>query len=361
MPTLGFQLLAERAQDLIYRYRVQPSYAMEYISRAATTILGSAPEEFYADPELPFKLIHPQDRPTAFRMREKPADFQDPVRLRWCRPDGGIVWVEHCNVPIYDDAGQLIAIEGIGRDITQMLAVKSRLLVSEAQLRELAKKLQNLREEERTNLARELHDELGQVLTCVRIDLDRMVSAARRGATSDVESLVQAARNAIDVASDTVRRLSRELRPPALDQLGLVAAIEMEAAALQRRSGIRFRISSPTSPLRLNKEQSTAVFRIVQEAFTNIVRHSRASAVRIRIRMMKRIFRLEIHDNGRGITPAELGAPASLGLLGMRERAHMINGAVMITSDSGAGTRVVIAVPLKAIEEVNPRATRAAR
>jgi two-component system, NarL family, sensor histidine kinase UhpB len=361
MAMLGFQLLAERAQDLIYRYRVLPSYAMEYISRAATTILGSAPEEFYGDPELPFKLIHPQDRPTAFRMREKPADFQDPVRLRWCRPDGGIVWVEHCNVPIYDDAGRLIAIEGIGRDITQMLAVKSRLLVSEAQLRELAKKLQNLREEERTNLARELHDELGQVLTCVRIDLDRMVAAARRGATTDVESLVQAARNAIDVASDTVRRLSRELRPPALDQLGLVAAIEMEAAALQRRSGIRFRISSPAAPLRLNNEQSTAVFRIVQEAFTNIVRHSRASAVRIRIRMMKRIFRLEIHDNGRGITPAELGAPASLGLLGMRERAHMINGAVMITGDSGAGTRVVIAVPLKAIEEVNPRATSAAR
>jgi hypothetical protein len=94
MAVLGFQLLAERATDLIYRYRVVPSYATEYISKASLTMLGCAPEEFYADPELPFRLIHPQDRPIAFRMRERPADFQEPVRLRWCRPDGGIVWVE---------------------------------------------------------------------------------------------------------------------------------------------------------------------------------------------------------------------------------------------------------------------------
>jgi PAS domain S-box-containing protein len=357
----GFELLAERATDLIYRYRVLPSYATEYISRASTTILGCAPEEFYADPELPFKLIDPADRSIALRMRETPADFQDPVRLRWRRPDGGTVWVEHHNVPIYDQAGQVIAIEGIGRDITQILAVKSRLLVSEAQLRELAKKLQNLREEERTHLARELHDELGQVLTCVRIDLDRILAAARRGATADVESLVHGASNAVERAADTVRRLSRELRPSALDQLGLVAAIEMEAAALQQRTGIRFRISSPPTPLRLDNEQSTAVFRIVQEALTNIVRHSRASAVRMRIRILKRVFRLEIHDNGRGITAAELAAPQSLGLLGMRERAHMIHGAVMITGDSGAGTRLVIAVPLKATREVDARAKSAAR
>jgi signal transduction histidine kinase len=361
MAVSGFQLLAERATDLIYRYRVLPVYAMEYISRASIVMLGCPPEDFYEDPELPFKLIHTQDRPLAFRMRETPADFQHPVQLRWCRPDGGIVWVEHHNVPIYDDTGRLVAIEGIGRDITQMLAVKSRLLVSEAQLRELAKKLQNLREEERTHLARELHDELGQVLTCVRIDLDRIVAAARRGATSDVESLVTGASNAVDVASDTVRRLSRELRPPALDQLGLVAAIEVEAAAVQRRSGIRFRISSPAAPLRLDNAQSTAIFRIVQEAFTNIVRHARASAVRIRIRMMKRIFRLEIQDNGRGITPAELAAPESLGLLGMRERAHSVEGAVMITGDSGGGTRLVIAIPVNSIREVNARVKSAAR
>lgn len=361
MAVSGFQLLAERATDLIYRYRVLPAYATEYVSRAAITMLGCSPEEFYADPDLAFKLIHPQDRPLAFRMRETPADFQDPVQLRWCRRDGAVVWVEHHNVPIYDDAGRLIAIEGIGRDITQMLAVKSRLVLSEMQLRELAKKLQNLREEERTSLARELHDELGQLLTCVRIDLDRIVTAARRGATGDVEMLVTGASNAIDVATDTVRRLSRELRPPALDQLGLVAAIEMEAAAVQRRSGIRFRISSPSTALQLDNEQSTAVFRIVQEAFTNIVRHSRASAVRIRIRMMKRIFRLEIHDNGRGITPAELAAPQSLGLLGMRERAHMVRGAVMITGDSGAGTRLVIAIPVHTIREVTTRVKSAAR
>jgi PAS domain S-box-containing protein len=356
----ALRLLEAHGQDVLYRYRVDPPYLIEHLSPASTQLFGYPPEAFYADPDLAFRLIHVEDRPKALAVREGREGLQHPVRLRWCRPDGTQVWVEHRHVPVYDESGRLIAIEGIGRDITEILAVKQRLYASEKQLRELANRLQTLREQERATVARELHDDLGQVLTCVKIDLDRIAAAARRGSMGDVQTLVQDACGAIDVATDTVRRLSRELRPPALDQLGLAAAIEMEAAALQRRTGIRFRISSPSAPLPLDDEQSTAAFRIVQEAFTNIVRHSRASAVRVRIRVVKNIFRIEIQDNGRGITAAELASPQALGLLGMRERAHMIHGAVMITGDSGAGTRLVVAIPLKDKEEVK-RAARAAR
>lgn len=345
-----FRLFVEHAQDMIYRYRVYPSFGTEYVSPASTSMTGYTPEEFYADPELPFKIIHADDRSTAFRMRETPADFLEPVRLRWCRRDGTLVWVEHRNVPVYDDTGQLVAIEGIGRDITQIAAVKQRLETSETQLRELAARLQTLREEEVTNLARELHDELGQTLTSIKLDLARTAEALNNDDPARARELVHAALAAIDSSTDVVRRISTDLRPAVLDHLGLHAAIEFEAARVQRRTGIRCRVSPFGAPLRLTGDRCTAIFRIVQEALTNVVRHSNASAVRIRLQQTPLAFRLEVHDNGHGISAEQLSDPKAIGLLGMRERAQMVGGALEITGRRARGTTVMMTIPLEASE-----------
>ena len=149
----------------------------------------------------------------------------------------------------------------------------------------------------------------------------------------------------IDVATETVRRLATNLRPPALDHLGLAAAIELEAAAVSRRTGLRCRVTGRQRPSG-TQEQTTAVFRIVQEALINAARHAGASAVRIVMSETPGHMSVKVHDNGRGITGRELDDPGSIGLLGMRERAELIGGQLQITAQRGKGTAILITAPV---------------
>lgn len=357
------RLLAENAQDMIYRYRLHPNRACEYVSPASLAITGCAPEEFYADPNLSLKVIHGDDRGVVARMRESPADFVEPVRLRWCHPDGKVVWAEHRNVPVYDEEQRLVAVEGIGRDITESLAAEEQLRASEAQLRELTRRLQDAREQERADLARELHDELGQTLTSLKLELARTTSGlTRRDADPQIIDRLQSLVGLVDLSSETVRRISTALRPPALDHLGLPAAIELEAAAVERRTGIRCRVSIAPGPIRLDDERSTTVFRIFQEALINVVRHAHASAVRVRLHQLRTMFRLHVKDNGRGISKQELSNPQSIGLLGMRERAQKLGGRVEIAGQRGKGTTLTVLMPLDTTHEhsrrVQPRGAK---
>src|SRR5262249_19978804 len=223
-----FRLLAENARDVIYRYRVYPTNRCEYISPAATEICGIRPEEFPADPDLGPALLPPDDRAIGLAMRTEPEDFKQPALLRWLHDDGRVVWVEHRNTPVYED-GRLVAIEGIGRDVTDRVAVESQLREKEAQLRRLAASVDEAREDERAHIARELHDELGQSLTAIKLELARSVRALTKhpldpAALDGLQSVV----GGVDVATETVRRLASSIRPPALDHLGLVDAIELE-------------------------------------------------------------------------------------------------------------------------------------
>ena len=340
-----FERLVENGQDLFYRYKLSP-LEIEYISSAALAITGRTPQEFYDDPRLTQEAVHPDDREKAIAMRRHPEKFSDPVVLRWVHPDGRIVCVEHRNNPAYDSAGALIAIEGMGRDVTEALAVQNRLRESESQLRRLAASVNSARETERADVARELHDELGQTLTGLKLELSRTVrQLMARGLEPEMIDRMQSMVGAIEVATETVRRLASTLRPPALDHLGLGAAIELEAAAIARRTGVRCRIAGTVKATALTPDQTTAIFRIVQEALTNVVRHADASAVKISMRQTARSTSLTIQDNGRGINPKALADPVSIGLLGMRERAQLIGAKLSITARPGKGTAVVVTVP----------------
>ncbi|KQW87135.1 hypothetical protein ASC94_27335 [Massilia sp. Root418] len=216
------------------------------------------------------------------------------------------------------------------------------------QLRDLSAALQTIREEERTRLARELHDDLGQVLATLRIEfnqlqqLDLAMTRAERQLQSMDELLMQAV--------SSLRRIATELRPSALEEGGLYFALQNLRNEWVRRHGISRTLDAQEDELVLEDRYSTAVFRIVQESLTNIVRHANATRVWISARRRGDTLRLNIEDNGSGIAPADLAKPGSFGLLGMRERVWALNGNIGIgkLADSwgGHGTHIAIELPL---------------
>jgi signal transduction histidine kinase len=216
-------------------------------------------------------------------------------------------------------------------------------------LRTLSLRLETAREEERARLARELHDELGQVLTSLKLEfmwlVDELGKIEPKPGNQFVNKL-QSLVGLIEVSIQSVRHISGDLRPAVLDHLGLAEAIEWEAARFERRTGIRCRVTSSLNREMPDRSQALALFRIVQEALTNVVRHAHAGAVRITLRERGRLMTVTVRDNGRGITKAQKASVDSIGLLGMTERARLIGGRITISGVQGRGTTVTVQVPI---------------
>jgi signal transduction histidine kinase len=220
-----------------------------------------------------------------------------------------------------------------------------RLRASEENLRALAARLQSVREEERSRIAREIHDQLGQALTGLKMDLtwlNARLPAGQRPLAEKVKSMFKL----IDDTIGSVRKIASLLRPEVLDQLGLAAAVGWQARDFQMRTGIRCKVTLPTETIAAEPELSTAAFRIFQELLTNVARHSGATRVEVSMRSDAGRLVLEVQDNGRGISEAELSGSKSLGLLGMRERATLFGGSVEFSGAGGKGTRVSVVLPL---------------
>jgi len=218
-------------------------------------------------------------------------------------------------------------------------------------LQSLALRLELAREEERARVARELHDELGQVLTSLKLEFMWLVDQLRKSEPKPGIQLVnklQSLIGLIEVSIQSVRRISGELRPAMLDHLGLREAIQWEATKFEARTGIRCRLAWELKTEPADRTRQLAMFRILQEALTNVARHAHAGAVRISVRQRGKVLTLAIRDNGRGITKAELASVESIGLLGMTERARVLGGRVTITGSAGRGTTVTVNVPLSA-------------
>jgi signal transduction histidine kinase len=222
----------------------------------------------------------------------------------------------------------------------------SQLRASREQLRQFAAHLQSVREEERTEIAREIHDELGQVLTGLKLDLFWL----RRKLPQDQALLIDKIDGMARVLDHTiqgVREIATRLRPSVLD-LGLTAAIEWQLGEFQSRTGNACKVSSCLEEIQLDRQRSTALFRIFQEALTNVARHAKASSVEINLEERGHEVVLQVTDNGAGIEPGRILDPKSLGLLGMRERALLLGGQVTIRRNSGAGTTVTARLPTEA-------------
>jgi two-component system sensor histidine kinase UhpB len=253
--------------------------------------------------------------------------------------------VEGFSSAVHDENGQPTSFVVQILDITARKKAEKALQETTERLRTFSSRLQDVREEERTAIARELHDELGQAMTGLRMDLAMCSDKLPDGRADLQERLSQMIRLA-DENIALVQSISSQLRPPVLDVLGLGPAVEWLVEELARRSDLEFDLGLASEDIDLDPKSSIAAFRVVQEALTNVIRHAQAKKVRIRLSTFEDQLVAEIADDGVGIPADAIDHPRSIGLLGMSERAIAQGGSLEIEGEVGAGTRVLLALPL---------------
>lgn len=236
------------------------------------------------------------------------------------------------------------------RDVTERRQLERRLRESSRRLRELSAFAEEAREEERRQLARTLHDELGQLFSSIRLELGAAIAQFRESQLTAMRGVVdrlQAAAGLTDIGVASLRRLTTTLRPPVLDHLGLVPAIRWEASLFSKRTGIRCHVRARPASIDLEDAAVTALYRILLSALENIARHAAAGTAWIAVTRQRGLTMMEVRDNGRGINDEQLNNPRTMGLLGMRERALALGGEVRITGARGRGTRILVILPDK--------------
>jgi PAS domain S-box-containing protein len=241
-------------------------------------------------------------------------------------------------VPVFNNQGQVIQLRLAVNDITDRRQAEEALKRSKEQLRKFSIHLQELLESEKKHLAAEIHDELGQMLTALKIELSWLAKRI----PPDLEPLSQKAQAMMELINETdkvVKRISSNLRPPILDDLGLNEALRWLCSQFQERTGIKCFLKMPESEI-CGKEQSTDVFRVIQEALTNVARHSEATTVRITMQNEADNLVITIRDNGKGISKSQIESDKSYGIMGMQERARMLGGELTIKNNNTKGTVV---------------------
>jgi PAS domain S-box-containing protein len=213
------------------------------------------------------------------------------------------------------------------------------------QLRRVAARLEAVREEERVGIARELHDELGQSMTALKLDLRWLENTL--APDQAVSARIEEMRETIDASINTIRRISSDLRPNMLDELGLVPAIEWKAQDFAQRTGIECYVDLMTDDPPVTPERATAIFRILQEALTNVIRHAHATRVDVMLHPENNRLTLKVHDNGSGMDENTLTNVKSLGILGMQERAVVVGGELDLKSEANNGTTLTLRIPLE--------------
>jgi PAS domain S-box-containing protein len=299
------------------------------------------------DPDFP--IIYKEDLPTVININEElmkgVVDRNFSLHRNYTR-DGNVIYNEWYNSVLRDDQGNVITILSLTHDVTERKKAEERLNESYLQIRSLSEHLQKIREEERTHIAREIHDELGQNLTVMKMDaswLNKKISDDNGALKERLHDLI----NLLEATVQSVRKISHELRPHLLD-LGLDDAIQWHLKEFEKRSGIKTSFSPPEEELELDDSTKTGLFRIFQESMTNVARHSKASHIDVELIKESNQIILRINDNGGGFDMNKAVEKQTLGILGMKERAVMMGGTYDIESEPGSGTIVTATVPSKA-------------
>jgi PAS domain S-box-containing protein len=295
------------------------------------------------------QTIHPSDRNDVVSALQLSRNTGHPFRIQYrvLRADGTVRILEARGQVEFDGDGGFIRVQGTGQDITELREAQEGLERSRQQLRALSAHLQSVREEERTRIAREIHDELGQALTALKLDLATL--ARKAGGDAVVQDKVQSMVGLVNETIQTVRRIATELRPAILDDLGLLAALEWQTHEFQKRTGISCELKIGAD-IDVKPRASTELFRVFQETLTNIARHAGASTVTIFFSRQERHLVLEVHDNGVGIQENQISDIRSLGITGMRERVRLLGGTLQLTGIPGQGTTVLIQIPAEQAE-----------
>lgn len=343
-----FRALAANLPGLVFQFVLEPDERIffPYVSEGAKALLGLSPGELQANPENFSALIVAEDL----------ADYDCSMRdscvhlsaWNWegrvqIRGEDDIKWISVRATPRRTQQGAVLW-DGIMLNITRNKQIEIEIARSRAQLAELAAYSQKVKEQERASIAREIHDDIGGTLTAIKCELlpclddQPRASAFYRNKAAAIEMLT-------DMLIDSTRRIALDLRPGILD-CGIVAAIHWQAREFSKRTGIECEVDCLDEEIALNGDLAVAVFRMFQEALTNITKHARATMVQVELSETGDWFLMRVTDDGCGLTNSDTGKPNSFGIRGMRERCQQLGGYFHIEGKAQAGTYVRIEIPL---------------
>ena len=311
-------------------------------------MLGVDRKKFTANYDAYLNCIHPDDleffKNTTARVLKEKKPYR--IEYRIVRPNNDVRVIHERGEVGVDTNGTVVNLFGTAQDITERKHIEDELKKSRQQLRDLSAHIQSSIEEERTKIAREIHDELGQSLTALKIDLFWLTKRLSKNQKTALEK-IHSMSALIDVTIESVQKISTALRPSILDDLGLVAAMQWQAEEFQKRTGIHCDLNIKPEDFFLDTDRTTTIFRIFQETLTNIIRHARATRVEVNLERKNGTVSLRVKDNGIGISDKEITGSKSFGLIGIRERVNAWVGDVNVSGSPKKGTTVTICIPVE--------------
>ncbi|HSY30337.1 MAG TPA: histidine kinase, partial [Burkholderiaceae bacterium] len=344
-----FRAIVSNTPGLVFQFlwHADDSLSFPYLSEGCQALLGIPADQLRGDSSHFLSQILPEDRPSYLEsMRQSAVEIKGwnwEGRI-WVEAWKDIKWINLRATP-RKLTGDAIQWEGIMTNISDSKLEQAEITRSRAQLAELSAHVEAVKEKERTRIAREIHDDLGGNLTAIKMALALLT---RRLPTGDSTLLEKAGYvdSLVDRTIEAVHRISGDLRPGILD-FGLVAAIDWQAKEFEKQLGIPCVFTSKEEEINLQPDQATALFRIFQEALTNIGKHAQAARVEVRLIRNQRDVQLEIEDNGQGMAASDRLKPKSFGIRGMAERVSALGGNLSINRAANGGTIVGISIPLK--------------
>jgi signal transduction histidine kinase len=350
---MRFNAVVDHTPGLVYQFVLHPdgSTAFPYLSEGCAALLGLSVSDLQQDPERFQQLILLEDRKSYLDTMQASIscscvwNWEGRIRIEDTWND--VKWINLRATPIPLDGGGM-QWDGIMTNITASKMEQEETRRSRARLAELTDHIEQVKEQERTRIAREIHDDLGGNLTAIKMALSML--AARLPEDGALQEKADYLDSLVDRTIEAVHRISLDLRPSTLD-LGIVAALEWQAREFEKQMGIAcvFRDADKDIEADLDPDHASALFRIFQEALTNIAKHAGATRVTVSLRRQRQHLTLTICDNGRGITPADRLKPHSFGLRGMSERARALGGTLTLSPAPGGGTMVVVKIRLTAV------------
>lgn len=345
--------LSENAPDMIFSQEIASKKYL-YVNKSCRKLTGYDINDFYSTPGLIETIIDEDWKEQyLFSIDEVlKSEFTIPFEFMIINKLGKKIWLNQRSIVIRDRNGKPVTIEAILTDITERKIYEQRLEETTRQLRALSSYQEKVREEERLSISREIHDQLGQDLTVLKMDIALMAKNSQKKPESEsnlnpekITSELKRLSPIIDDIINKVRKIATDLRPDILDKLGLVEAIEWHAGEFEKRSGIKCITHLTDKDVSFTPDKSISIFRIFQESLTNAARHSGATEINISLNIQNGWLTLIITDNGRGITEAEIEKSSSLGILGMKERVLILGGIWKIKGVYDKGTTITIQVP----------------
>jgi PAS domain S-box-containing protein len=345
-----YRIVADNTYD--WEFWMDPQGEFIYTSPSCKRITGYEAKNFQADPQFLYQITHPDDRPHLNNHQEHARQKREPdsLEFRIIRPDGTVRWIDHICQPVFDAAGDFRGTRGSNRDITERKQAEEALRESEVQLRALSSQIMAAQEIERKRISSELHDELGQALTLIKLRLRFILenlSPEQTGLKEECENNMAYVNQIIE----NVRRISQDLNPSVLDDLGISAALRwlIKNFVANHRAKISHDIDALDQVIPPNSR--IILFRILQEALTNVEKHSRAENVSVLIKKSADHILFSVEDDGKGFDSSgamtKSGVPIGLGLKIIAERVKTLGGTLDLRSQKGKGTKIAFRIPLR--------------